>query len=164
MDKPVHFTLLLLGLGGLLLGGLLYVTDRPPGDTYFISALPAHISLFRKIPALFGGLGASLPAFLHVFSFSLLTAGFLSVSGRICAAICGFWLLVDAAFEFGQKFPEVAVRLIPDWFDRVPFLENCADYFQRGTFDPFDLTAMAAGAAAAWSLMIWMKRKQEGNA
>jgi hypothetical protein len=42
------------------------------------------------------------------------------------------------------------LRIIPDWFEGIPFLENTRNYFQRGTFDMVDLVAIAVGTAAAY--------------
>ena len=58
----------LIGLTILLLGSLVYVVDRPPGQTYFVDSSPISISLYDILPNLFGLVGNIMPAFIHVFS------------------------------------------------------------------------------------------------
>jgi hypothetical protein len=95
---------ILIGLIALLIGSVVYLIDRSPGQTYFLFTAPFSISLYHSTPNLFGIIGDSLPAFLHVFSFILLTAGLIFCSKKDYLIICLFWFLVDAAFEVGQRF------------------------------------------------------------
>jgi len=151
----------LTGLGGLLLGTLVYLVDRPPDQTYFIYSSPINISLFNIIPNIFASIGNSLPEFIHVFSFILITAGLIFCQKRGYLIICLSWFLVDCAFELGQKFNTWSSRIIPDWFAGIPFLENTENYFLQGTFDFIDLAAIASGTAIAYFvLQITNKRKK----
>ena len=72
---------ILIGVGGLLVGTLVYLTDRPPDQTYFIYTSLFTIRLFKILPNLFSHIGNTLPSFIHVFSFiftlSLVSVGFL---------------------------------------------------------------------------------------
>jgi len=140
---------ILIGAIALLLGSLVYLIDRPPDQTYFVYSAPVGISLYNIFPALFGPIGNSLPEFIHIFSFSLITAGLFSCRKRGCVIVCLSWLFVDLAFELGQKYSALPLKIIPGWFDGIPFLENSADYFRCGTFDMLDLAAIAIGAVAA---------------
>ena len=144
---------LLIGAVALLIGGLVYMVDRPPGHTYFISNL-TNVSFHNNTPRIFGSLGNSLPAFVHVFSFILITGGVLSCQRRGYLVICLSWLLLDFAFELGQKFKTVPLKVIPGWFSGVPFLENTKIYFLHGTFDVLDLVAIALGTVAAYFLLL----------
>jgi hypothetical protein len=97
-------------------------------------------------------MGQSLPAFAHVFAFSSLTMALLGGGRRAAMAVCTSWFVVDAAFELGQH-PTIAVdlaRLTPSWFEAIPILHRTNDFFLSGTFDGFDLFAMALGAFAAY--------------
>jgi hypothetical protein len=147
---PINKKQILIGFIALLIGSLVYLIDRSPGQTYFIFKAPFSISLYHSIPNLFGIIGDSLPAFLHVFSFILLTGSLIFCSKRGYLIICLFWFLVDAAFELGQKFNGVTSHIIPDWFEGIPFLENTKAYFLHGTFDVVDLAALAVGSLAAY--------------
>ena len=144
----------LIGLTTLLLGSLVYLVDRPPGQTYFVYSSSISISLYDTLPNLFGIVGNSLPAFVHVFSFILITAGFLSCKKRGCLLICLSWFLVDCAFEVGQKFNAWPSDLSPNWFKGIPFLENTENYFGRGTFDMFDLLGIVFGTAIAYFVLL----------
>jgi len=132
---------ILIGLGGLLLGTLVYLVDRPPDQTYFVYSSPINISLSNAIPNLFGLIGNSLPEFIHVFSFILITAGLISWQKRGYFIICLSWFLVDCAFEVGQKFDAWSSRIIPDWFAGIPLLENTENYFIN-RFKPLPLVVV----------------------
>jgi len=145
---------LLIGLGGLLIGTLVYLIDRPPEATYFIHFSRIKVSLYGILPNVFGVIGNSLPDFLHVFSFIMLTAGLLSWGKRGSLAICLGWFSIDLIFELCQKFNELPLKIIPKWFKHIPFLENTENYFTRGTFDILDLFAIALGTVAAYFVLL----------
>ena len=149
-----------VGLFALLAGVALYLADRPPEQVYFLRWMPRAVSLRGVLPEGLGGTGGSLPAFLHVFAFSLLTAGVLACRRPGCLAVCLAWLAVNAAFEWGQKYGVFASGLVPRFFEGIPFLENTRRYFLRGTFDVMDLAAAAAGAAAAYGVLVLTARRR----
>lgn len=152
---------ILIGVAGLILGSLVYLIDRPPDQTYFVYISKINISLFNTSPNLFGVLGNSLPDFLHVFSFILITAGLFSCKRRGYVIICLSWFFVDSAFELCQKFNKLPLKIIPGWFEGIPFLENTKNYFQKGTFDMVDLVAIAVGTAVAYFVMIFTTSKRK---
>ena len=143
----------LIGVAALLIGSFVYLIDRAPNQTYFVYSIGVNISLHNILPNLFGLLGNSLPAFIHVFSFALITAGVVSCRKRGWLIICFGWFLIDSAFEFGQKFSTWTLKLIPDSFESIPILENTKGFFLRGTFDVYDLVAMAIGAITAYAVL-----------
>ncbi|HET58105.1 MAG TPA: hypothetical protein ENN35_06655 [Deltaproteobacteria bacterium] len=145
--------LALIGIAALFVGVLLYLVDRPPGDTYFVQRSLEWLSLHGDVPALFGTLGHVLPGFIHPFSFSLITAGLAGPTRRGAAVICLAWFFLNTLFELGQKYKDITANLVPGWFGRVPYLENTEAFFRRGIFDPWDITAMAAGAATAFIII-----------
>jgi hypothetical protein len=156
---------ILIGVAGLIVGSLIYLIDRPPDQTYFVYSSPINISLSNSIPNLFGSIGNSLPAFIHVFSFIVITAGLIFCNKRGYLIICLAWFLVDSAFEVGQKFTTWPSRIIPDWFAGIPFLENTENYFLHGAFDFTDLAAIAFGTVIAYFvLLITNKRKRRETA
>jgi hypothetical protein len=158
--RRIIVTRILIGTTALVVGLFLYLSDRPPEQTYFLFRLGPTSSLYHAIPPLFGPLGENLPAFLHVFAFSLITGGVLACGrkGSLIVSIC--WLATDAAFELGQRFPSWAERSIPRWFDSIPILDTSRNYFRIGTFDSLDLVAVAIGAAAAYgALLATMERR-----
>ena len=145
---------ILIGVFGLVFGSLVYLIDRPPDQIYFVYTSPINITLFNIIPNLFGVIGNSLPEFIHVFSFILITAGLIYCQKRGFIIICSSWFLVDCAFELGQKFNKWPSRIIPDWFTSIPFLENTDNYFLQGTFDFIDLAAIAFGTIIAYFVLL----------
>jgi hypothetical protein len=112
-----------------------------------------------RIPNLFGNVGHSLPDFIHVFSFILLTAGISSYGKRGYRLICLSWLLIDSAFELGQKYLKQPMKNLPDRFDGIPILEAVKSYFIHGTFDYIDLISIALGTIAAYIVLIIITEK-----
>ena len=158
--QRVNKTQILIGVIGLLVGSLIYLIDRPPDQTYFVYNSPINISLFNIIPNVFGFIGGSLPEFIHVFSFILITAGLVFCNKRGYLIICLTWFLIDCAFEIGQKYNTWSSRIIPDWFAGIPFLENTENYFLKGTFSFIDLAAIAFGTAVAYFVIILTTSKR----
>lgn len=152
---------IVIGLAALGLGLLVYLVDRRPEQTYFLLRLGVPHNLPTGGSPVFGLLGQNLPAFLHVFAFTLITGGILGCGMKGSMLVAASWLLTDAVFELGQRFPAWAEALIPQWFDSLPVLESARLFFRAGTFDPLDLIAMALGALAAYGLLlITMERRR----
>ncbi len=157
---PINKRQLLIGLAVLMLGALVYLIDRAPHETYFVHYIGTQFSLHNILPNIFGPVGQNLPAFIHVFSFTLITAGLLSCQRKGFLVICFSWFIIDCAFELGQRFSMWSSTIIPDWFAGVPFLENSKNYFLLGTFDVFDLVAIAIGSLTAYLIfLVTMKRR-----
>ncbi len=161
-DLGINRVQILLGLGGLTIGTLVYLIDRPPEATYFIYFSRIKISLYGVLPNVFGAIGNSLPDFLHVFSFILLTAGLLSWRRRGSLVICLGWFSIDFIFELFQKFNAFPLRIIPEWFKGIPFLENTGNYFKQGTFDLLDLIAISLGTVAAYFVLLATNKGKKG--
>jgi len=153
-DSVINGVQILIGLGGLFVGTLVYLIDRPPEATYFIQFSRIKVSLYGILPNVFGPIGNSLPDFLHVFSFIMLTAGLLSWGKRGSLVICLFWFSIDLVFELFQKFNTLPLKIIPTWFKGIPFLENTENYFRQGTFDLLDLIAIALGTVTAYLVLL----------
>jgi len=152
-----------IGAVTLFLGSMVYLIDRPPEHTYFVYVSGVKISLYNILPNLFGPLGKSLPTYVHVFSFILITGGLISCHKRGYLIICLGWFLVDAAFELGQKFSGWFAGVIPDWFGGIPFLESSKRYFLNGTFDFQDLAAISLGTITAYFLLLITNKHSRGK-
>ncbi len=150
----INFRQILIGLSVLVFGTLVYVVDRPPDQTYFVHKSFVNISLHDTLPNLFGFIGNSLPAFIHVFSFILITASLISCRKKGYLFICLGWFLVDCVFELGQKFSSLTLKIVPSWFSSIPFLENTRNYFLHGTFDFNDLAAIIIGTLLAYFVLL----------
>jgi hypothetical protein len=150
----------MIGALALSIGCLVYLVDRAPLQTYFVYSAGVNISLHNILPDLFGPLSNFLPSFIHVFAFALITAGLVSCGKRGWLIICFGWFLINSAFEFGQKFNVWTSKLIPSSFQSIPILENTKGFFLRGTFDVYDLVAMAIGAVAAYVVLSVTTRRR----
>jgi hypothetical protein len=143
------------------LGAVVYIASRSPDHTYL---LPHTLALAVGPGIVPGFVGASLPSLVHVFAFTLLTAAVLAPrTAAAAAAIAAAWGAADVLFELGQ-YPTIATAVaaaLPTWFRGVPLLENVGPYFLNGTFDPADLVATAAGAAAAYLTIVLSSRQGE---
>ena len=140
-----------LGFLGLLAGLALYLVDRG-GNVYFLAVIGMAETADPWKPPLLRVAGGCLPAYLHVFSFSLLSAGLIACGKRGCLIVCGIWLGVNLLFELGQYYASTAANLVPRWFDGVFLFDHVRTYFLGGTFDPLDLLACLAGAASAYGV------------
>jgi hypothetical protein len=160
-NRLINISQIFIGFFVLLFGTLVYLVDRSPNQIYFIYKTSINISLHNILPNLFRSIGNSLPSFVHVFSFILITAGLMHCKKRGCLIICACWFLTDVVFELGQKFKSLSSTMVPDWFSGIPFLENSKNYFLSGTFDYSDLTAIAIGTLLAYFILtITNKRRR----
>jgi hypothetical protein len=114
MNRAINKTQIFAGIGLLFAGTFYYYFFRNADQTYFIQ-------LFGLI---LQKLGYSLPTFIHVFAFSLLTAGLMANSQKGYAAACLFWFGINVLFEFGQKYDSWVIQFVPGWFSNFIFLEN----------------------------------------
>lgn len=164
-NNTIEYAPIIIGLLALVLGALVYLTDRSPGSVYFVSGEMVRLSMYTGGHRFFARLGNHLPSFIHVFSFSLLTIGTMGLMGKKHANVfyaCLFWFAVNTLFEMGQAFPVQAAALCPDWFRALPYLENTGSFFRNGTFDPWDIVSFSAGAFAAWAVCRSLKKRDRG--
>jgi hypothetical protein len=159
--RSVNWRPTLIGVTTLLIGVLLYLVDRPPDQTYFVRHIGIDLSLHDTLPRLFGPFGNSLPAFIHVFSFILITAGLLACRKKGFIIVCLTWFFVDAAFELSQKYKSLAA-IIPDRFAGIPFLENTENFIVHGTFDYVDMTCIFLGASLAYIVLLRTAKNGKG--
>lgn len=142
------------GVAALILGTLVYFVARPPERIYFLQKLGQDLSLYGKAPNLFGAWAFSLPTFVHVFGFSLITAGLIRRGWTTDVFVCAGWAGINIIFELGQKYKDQATAWVPAWFEHIPFLENTVPYFRNGAFDPGDVTAAVAGAVVGFIVIL----------
>ncbi len=140
---------LFLATSFLVAGILVYALDRG-GHAYFLGDWPIP----PAAPAVFGALGDHLPTLLHPLAFILITAAALRPWPRSLPSICVAWFAVECLFEIGQKSPfDSAIEAaLPAWFGSVPIVQNTANYFTRGTFDPLDLVSIGIGTVIAYPI------------
>lgn len=153
LSSGVRLKVALLGVFALSLGVLIYLFERPAGSLYLLSSF---LPRFGGLDPWLGSMGGWLPDFLHPLAFSLLTAALLGITRFTAVVGSAAWWLTDSLFEIGQH-PALSSGIaaaMPSWTDGVPVLGNAAAYFFHGTYDPWDLVAIAAGAAGACFLLL----------
>jgi hypothetical protein len=142
---------ILVGIGGLSLGALVYLCERSPESYGFGVIVRDYLGFNRPHRMLFGALANNLPSLTHVFAFSLMTAGLLGTRRKGNLLICLLWFLIDTVFEIGQGLKPISLAIIPEWFEvhTLP-MANLQEYFRYGTFDIRDIAAGLLGALAAF--------------
>ena len=153
MNGAINRLQLFVGFNVLFLGVLFYYFFRASEHTYFIQFFELTPPL-QETPFLFQKLGYSLPTFIHVFAFSLITAGLIANRKSGYATTCLFWLGINVLFEFGQKYDSWVVQFVPRWFSDIAFLQNTQIYFLKGRFDYFDLFSITLGALVAYLVLL----------
>ena len=147
------------GTLALLLALVFYALLRADGTVYL---LPVQVT--QVLPTVGTGLAlGSIPTFLHVFSFVLLTVAVARPkSATTCVAIACGWCIVNVLFETGQHsgIAPLIDQILPASFDSVPLLENISPFFLNGTFDPTDVLAAALGAVASTSFVFWIRNRE----
>lgn len=137
-----------LGLIFLLAGTLEYLVNRPIGLTHLLYKYEPIHSILDRIPDLYGNLGMFAPAFFHPLAFSLMSMALFS-SRKARITICSVWFIVNSLFELGQRYGTQLARIIPEWFEKVPVLDNLGRFFLHGRFDVCDLIAIGLGSMSA---------------
>ncbi len=154
MRGGVNIGQLLTGLVVLVLGTLFYYVFRSAEHTYFLKILSVQPHSSEFLAPVFLTFANSLPTFIHVFAFILMTSAFVASRKRGYVIVCLAWFAIDALFELGQGFGDLIIPIIPGWFSNIPLLENTGDYFLRGRFDYIDLLSIALGSVAAYVLLL----------
>lgn len=154
MVEGVNIQQLIIGFCVLLLGVLFYYLFRSAEHTYFLKFLGNNHHLKDFLHPLFAIIGNSLPTFIHVFAFTLMTASIVTKQKSGYVTVCLAWFSVDVLFEIGQGLDEMIIQIIPDWFSNFLFLENTRSYFLKGRFDYFDLLSIALGSLIAYNVLL----------
>lgn len=155
----VNLIQLLAGLFVLAAGTLYYIYFRSPEQTYFLNFLGISSSPNKITSPVLLTIGNSLPTLVHVFAFSVITAGILAKRKWGYALVCLAWFGVDVLFELYQGNAAVIVPFIPSWFSNIFFLENTKEYLLHGHFDYLDLASIAAGSLVAYWFLIKTENK-----
>lgn len=143
-------------------GLLVYLLDRQPETTYF---LHHWIILTNHSGLSLGSIGYHLPTFVHVYAFILLTAVVMTPGSVHAYSICATWFTVECLFECAQHASVASwiAKIVPDWFNGIPFFENTASYFLMGTFDSIDLISIGGGTVAAYLTIKLCQLKERQN-
>ena len=97
MTRPGE--ILAIAIRALGVGVQVYVLDRQPEFTYFLSD---WLSLKSQINGLLGSIGYYLPTFIHVYAFILLTVVVAVPSITTLIPVCLAWFTLDTLFEVAQ--------------------------------------------------------------
>ena len=154
-SRTIHsfdWRLILIGIAALVFGAVIYFIDRRPDQIYFIYKSCIKNTFFNATSSTFGWMGWSLPSFIHVYAFILITIAVLDLSHRHSIVCCVAWLTTECLFEIAQvdRISNLIERYSPNWINGIPYVENTVNYFVMGTFDLFDLLLLALGTVAAY--------------
>jgi hypothetical protein len=150
--KSVNRIQILIGMTALSIGLMVYLYARPPDSALILKAIGVTIAS-RETFHLFNPISGQLPAFIHVFAFTLLTTGLLGCQTWKALWVCLFWLFVNVLFELGQIIEMHTVGKYSGAFDSIFGSGVLSNFFRSGTFDALDFIAMLLGAVAA--IIIW---------
>ncbi len=146
----------------LMIGLLVYLFDRPADQIYFV---PDWWTFTADTDQVFGSIGDNLPTFIHVVVFILISSALLSPWRSSIVSICFLWFGIDSLFELAQHdaVATLIADMVPNWFHGVIILENTANYFLAGTFDPLDLISIALGSFSAYLMIRCIQLKESDN-
>lgn len=160
--ETYNFRQVFIGTAFLLLGVAVYLFSRPAWqfailpEFFFIQWFPSNN---------FGHYGDSLPSFLHVFGFSVLSAGIITISKKTYVVICSLWASINIAFELLQS----------DFFltlNELTFLNSqisnsallwIQNYSLNTVFDYYDLLAILLGAMSAYWVLTQTQQEVENG-
>jgi hypothetical protein len=154
LKHGVNTKQLYIGFSVLVFGILFYFFFRSAEHTYFLKFFFLNPYRIEYLPSAVVVIGNSLPTFIHVLAFSLITAGLIAAQKGGYVLVCLAWFIIDVLFEVAQAFGEVIILTVPDWFSNFLFLENSKNYFLHGRFDYLDLISITLGSVAAYTLLI----------
>ena len=157
MPEGINIRQFFVGLNILIVGVLYYFFFRTAEHTYFLKFFENTPQLKHLLPPLLVALGNSLPTFIHVFAFTLMTAGLFASKEKGYIIVCFFWFTVDTLFELGQGYNNVMNQVIPACFSDFFLLEKSKNYFLHGRFDYLDLFSIAVGSVLAYMLLVKTK-------
>ena len=150
---------IIIGLIALTFGGLIYIVERP-GSIYFLKLL--NFSYYCESSNIFSFLGNFFCNVTYTYSLIFFMSSIFEDNKTNFLIISIFWFVFNAVFEIGQYYKYKAIKLAPNFFKDVLFLENFKNYCINGTFDFFDLGANFIGAFLAFfSLYYYFKQKEE---
>jgi len=144
----------IIGLTFLIFGIGFYILFRD--QTYFTQKL--NIANMQLPHNAGWGIWCSIPTFVHVFSFSMISASLLEYSKVRYFFVCTIWLMINCIFELSQKYKAVALKITPSWLESIPFLGNTKNFILNGTFDLMDIFSIFAGSIAAFYVMLLTSR------
>jgi hypothetical protein len=148
--QRVNYKQLLIGFLVLILGALFYYFFRSSEHTYFLNRLGIYSHPKNIFPPIIFTIGYSLPSFVHVFAFTLITASFIADQKKGYLIVCLTWFAIDVSFEVSQGLDNILIPIIPKWFSHIFLLENTRNYFVYGRFDYLDLFSIVVGSVAAY--------------
>lgn len=136
----------------LVLGMFYYIFLRESGAIY---GLPTSNFIGSSMPPQGQTILLSLPSFLHVIAFILMTYAITGPGKFSLLAVTAGWFAVESLFELAQYrlYARWIIEHVPGWFSGVPVLENLRMHFMFSTFDTADLAAIGVGSVLAW---IWI--------
>ena len=150
---------ILIGCMILLLGMVVYLFNRP---AWQFTLLPDFLFTQWVSGGMADQFGGSLPSFLHVLGFSVLSAGIIATSKKGYRLICGLWSLINISFEILQA----DIFLMPEEIYRQEVTVGHSlfvwlqDYARNTVFDFYDLLAILLGAICAYRVLTRTQKRE----
>ncbi len=137
------------GAAFLVAGSLEYFFSRPPDSAFFLIPIRGLAAELHGRFDPFGALGFLAPDFFHPLAFALMCMALLPDTVKNRVAICLAWFILDAALELAQKYGTGLTGFAARWSENIPALKHLTGCLAGGTFDVYDLLAIAGGALTA---------------
>ncbi len=146
----------------LFLGMSVYLFGRP---AWQFTLLPDFFYVQWPFTDIIGHYGGSLPSFLHVFGFSVLSAGIIAFSKKAYIVICSLWALINIVFEILQS--DIVLTLYEHTFFgqqlSVTVWNWIESYSLNAVFDYYDILAILLGAISAYWVLTQTQKKEVEN-
>jgi hypothetical protein len=151
-----------IGIIIFLIGSLVYFTDRLPLNEVWLTQ---RLNLYNFDFQIFGKLGYYLPSFVHVLSFTLITAGIIAEKNKSYFILSLLWCLIGLIFELIQSdyFVENLLQFTHNNSRMSGINKWLITYSLRGTFDLIDVIAIFSGSICAYYLLILTKSFRRNN-
>lgn len=127
------------GVTFLAVGTVFYLLARPPSSALFLLFTSNATASLPHYADLLGPLNNVAPSFFHSLGFALLSMSIVR-SMNAQASLCLAWFATDTVIEF--------LPLI----DTTSETGKTVQYLTSGTFDPFDIVAIAFGCLIAFTI------------
>jgi hypothetical protein len=147
-----NFRQILIGVITLACGVMFYICYRH--HSYLTTLLHLDMPRVTEYTIVPHAIWSSLPSYIHVFSFAMITAGLVRFSYITYGLVCCLWIIINILFEIGQYYKHPVMDILPLWFSTIPLLSNSYAYFVHGTYDINDMLAIVLGGCSAYYVML----------
>lgn len=151
-----------IGSSIVLLGLFMYLLFRPQWQ---VPILPNYLFFHWPLTTSIGSYFHNVPSFLHVFGFSVLSAGIIANRSKAYMAICAAWACVNIVFEILQSdyFSNLNELSIFSTIKSNKVLLWIQNYSTNAVFDYYDIVAILLGALSGYWVLKQTQQKEVDN-